>query len=87
MKSFVIKIRFIIWATLLWLTEKPKHTKKVDQLLKSLNGQIVFVKGNHDSRAMFKYLEKHNATLQNARKKYLFNDVGLILKFDKKQFF
>ena len=36
---------------------------------------------------MFKYLEKHNATLQNARKKYLFNDVGLILKFDKKQFF
>lgn len=66
---------------------KTKEYEKVDQLLKSLNGQIVFIKGNHDSRAMFKYLEKHNATLQNARKKYLFNDVGLILKFDKKQFF
>jgi calcineurin-like phosphoesterase family protein len=66
---------------------KTKAYEKVDQLLKSLNGQIVFIKGNHDSRAMFKYLEKHNATLQNARKKYLFNDVGLILKFDKKQFF
>ena len=66
---------------------KTKAYEKVDQLLKSLNGQIVFVKGNHDSRAMFKYLEKHNATLQNARKKYLFNDVGLILKFDKKQVF
>lgn len=35
---------------------KTKAYEKVDQLLKSLNGQIVFVKGNHDSRAMFKYL-------------------------------
>ena len=56
-------------------------------MIAAIPGRKIIVKGNHDSRAMFKYLEKHNATLQNARKKYLFNDVGLILKFDKKQFF
>lgn len=66
---------------------KTREYAKVDRLLKKLNGQIIFVKGNHDSRAMFKYLEKQNETLEDGRKKYLFNDVGLILKFDRKQFF
>ncbi|MFV0557873.1 MAG: metallophosphatase [Enterococcus sp.] len=60
---------------------------EIYQLLCQLNGQIIFIKGNHDTRALFKYLEKHNLTLPNGKKKFDFADVGVLLKFNHHQYY
>ncbi len=61
--------------------------EKVFQILKQLNGQIVFIKGNHDPRALIKYLKKQQLTTPDGKEKFYFHDVGTILKFDHYQFF
>jgi calcineurin-like phosphoesterase family protein len=60
---------------------------KVLEILRQLHGQIILIKGNHDTRALFKFLEQHNYLLPNQQKKFAFHDVGCILKFDHYQFF
>lgn len=55
-------------------------------LLTRLNGQINFVKGNHDSRAFFKYLAVHDPG-HSKGKKFFFHDVGVIIKFDHHQYY
>ncbi|TYC49858.1 metallophosphatase [Weissella muntiaci] len=57
------------------------------EILKELHGQIQFVKGNHDTRSFFKYLEKNNYQLADGKNKFVFHDVGLILKANGHQFF
>lgn len=66
---------------------RTREYERLHRLLIRLHGQIVLVKGNHDPRALFKYLARQNAVTADGRPKYVFNDVGLILKFDRKQFF
>src|SRR5699024_3751804 len=61
--------------------------QQVLDVLALLNGQIVFIKGNHDPRALFKYLAKKQLHTPKGKEKFLFHDVGLILKFDHYQFF
>ncbi|BCA84843.1 metallophosphatase [Enterococcus saigonensis] len=56
-------------------------------LLSRLNGQIIFIKGNHDHRTFFKFLEKNNATLPNGQLKFQFADVGIIIKFNHHQYY
>jgi len=66
----------------------PKHGYQLTlDLLNQLNGQIVLIKGNHDSRDMFKYLAAHNPVLEDGRPKFIFHDVGIILKANHHQFF
>lgn len=55
-------------------------------LLAQLNGKIVFIKGNHDSRAFFKYLAAHDPQL-NGQPKFEFHDVGVLIKYDHRQYY
>jgi calcineurin-like phosphoesterase family protein len=57
------------------------------EILMQLNGHIVFVKGNHDSRAQIKFLEAHNPLMADGKPKFTFHDVGLIMKANHHQFF
>lgn len=63
----------------------PTHAQ-VLAILTQLNGQIVFIKGNHDYRALFKYLHAHDPQL-NGRDKFVFHDVGTIIKLNHQQLF
>lgn len=59
---------------------KTSH-EQIYNVLKQLNGQIVFVKGNHDTRDLFKYLARQDAT------KFSFEDVGVYFKLAHRQFY
>ena len=63
--------------------EKKAH-EEVYELLKRLNGRLVLIKGNHDSRSLFKYLSKHNY-LVNGKPKFEFHSVGTIIKINHRQ--
>jgi Predicted phosphoesterase or phosphohydrolase len=69
------------------ITSNRSGYKKVLDVLSKLNGQIVFIKGNHDPRALIKYLSRNQLQTPAGKTKFLFHDVGLILKFDHYQFF
>lgn len=55
---------------------------EIFQLLNHLPGKITFIKGNHDPRSLFNYL---NA--QDRKGKFSFHDVGMIQKLNHHQFF
>ncbi|MGO3728002.1 MAG: metallophosphoesterase, partial [Enterococcus viikkiensis] len=57
------------------------------KILVQLKGKIVFIKGNHDSRTFFKYLEKHDPGMENGATKFEFQDVGAIVKFNHHQYY
>lgn len=56
-------------------------------LLMRLNGQIIFIKGNHDHRTLFKFLAQNNRVLANGQNKFAFADVGIIIKFNHHQYY
>ena len=56
----------------------------VFRLLNQLNGHLILIKGNHDSRGLFKYLDKHNYMVGN-QPKFTFHDVGVLMKYDHRQ--
>ncbi|GMA08332.1 metallophosphatase [Tetragenococcus halophilus subsp. flandriensis] len=56
------------------------------ELLKRLNGKIVFVKGNHDDQITFNWLERGNYKYAKG-KKFIFHEVGLIIKENKKEYY
>lgn len=57
------------------------------ELLLTLHGQIVLIKGNHDTRDLFKFLQHQQFVLADGRPKFEFHDVGMILKANHHQFF
>lgn len=59
----------------------------VYKILVQLKGKIVFIKGNHDSRTFFKYLEKHDPGTEKGEPKFEFQDVGAIVKFNHHQYY
>ncbi|MEG1503859.1 MAG: metallophosphoesterase family protein [Enterococcus sp.] len=68
----------------------PKYDRGSAEVLAQLlqlNGKIIFIKGNHDSRAFFKYLAAHDPKLVNGESKFEFNDVGVIVKFNHHQYY
>ncbi|MFC4772188.1 metallophosphoesterase [Enterococcus hermanniensis] len=68
----------------------PKYDRGSAEVLAQLlqlNGKIIFIKGNHDSRAFFKYLAAHDPKLTNGEPKFEFNDVGVIVKFNHHQYY
>lgn len=65
--------------------EKQAH-QDILEVLQRLNGNLVFIKGNHDSRALFKYLAKNNYEI-NGQPKFSFHDVGVLFKYDHRQYY
>ena len=65
--------------------ERKSHQDVYD-VLKRLNGNLVLIKGNHDNRALFKYLAKHNYEV-NGKPKFTFHDVGTLIKYDHRQYY
>ena len=68
------------------ISTKAAELARLLSLLLRLNGNICFIKGNHDNQTLFKYLAKHNITV-NGKPKFTFHEVGIRLKFAKYQFF
>ncbi|MDN6899484.1 metallophosphatase [Oenococcus sicerae] len=66
-----------------------KNGSKEDMLaiLNRLQGNIIFVKGNHDSHDFFKYLDANNYKTASGQPKFSFHDVGAYFKFDHRQYF
>lgn len=57
----------------------------VHELLRTLNGHFIFVKGNHDDSKLFKYLARNNYNLGDGNPKYLeFHEVGFRRKANGK---
>lgn len=68
----------------------PKYEKgfgEVLELLSQLNGKIIFVKGNHDTRAFFKFLAANDPKLPSGEEKFSFEDVGVLIKFNHHQYY
>lgn len=63
-----------------------KAYRAILDVLNQLNGHLVLVKGNHDSRALFKYLANNNYLVKN-KPKFEFHDVGKLIKFDHRQYY
>lgn len=61
----------------LGLNCKPKT---ILELLERINGQIVIIKGNHDSSKVLKYLNNHNYSLPNGKPKFVIHEVGTRIK-------
>ena len=64
-----------------------KGSQDILELVQQLNGTIHLIKGNHDSRAFFRYLEKHDPGNKTGSKKFYFYDVGTIIKFNHQQYY
>lgn len=56
------------------------------EVLLQLHGHLILVKGNHDNRALFKYLENNNYEF-NGLPKFQFHDVGVLLKYNHRQYY
>lgn len=63
-----------------------KGNAAVLAILTQLAGKIVFIKGNHDSRAFFNYLAEHDPGVEGGPK-FAFEDVGAIVKFNHHQYY
>lgn len=63
---------------------EKQSNQDVFDLLNRLNGHLVLVKGNHDSRQLFKFLGEHNYKWSNSPK-FEFHDVGTIIKLNHRQ--
>ncbi|MCW4387482.1 metallophosphoesterase [Limosilactobacillus oris] len=71
----------------LYFTKPPRKAyEAVADVLGQLHGRLVLVKGNHDSRALFKYLAAHNFMV-DGHPKYEFHDVGVLLKYNHRQYY
>lgn len=63
-----------------------QSNQAVGEVLSQLNGHLELIKGNHDSRALFKYLAANNP-IEHGRPKYAFHDVGVLIKYDHRQYY
>lgn len=68
------------------MNQKPRPSdQEVLALVTQLNGHIVWIKGNHDYTARFKYFAAHDPG-GPAASKFSFHSVGTIIKDDHTQF-
>lgn len=55
-------------------------SKEVYSLLCKMNGQIHFLKGNHDSQRILKFLDNNNFKLEDGRDKFVTYEIGTRIK-------
>lgn len=65
---------------------ETKAHADIFSLLQQLNGNLILIKGNHDNRALFKYLAKNNYAV-NGKPKFTFHDVGALIKYNHRQYY
>ncbi|GEL16055.1 metallophosphoesterase family protein [Pediococcus cellicola] len=71
----------------LYFTHPAKLSNEaVFEVLKALNGHLILIKGNHDSRDLFKFLDHHNFIL-TGKPKFEFHDVGALIKLNHRQLY
>lgn len=58
--------------------------EKVFEILNNMNGQIHFIKGNHDGQSILNHLNSNNYELKKGMNKFVTHEVGLIVKRNKK---
>lgn len=63
-----------------------KSNEAVFEVLNRLHGNLILVKGNHDSRDLFKFLNQRNYLI-NGKPKFEFHDVGVLIKYDHRQYY
>ncbi|MGX6428119.1 metallophosphatase [Levilactobacillus yonginensis] len=63
-----------------------KSDEAVFEVLSQLNGNLELIKGNHDSRALFKHLAANNY-VDHGEDKFRFHDVGALIKYDHRQYY
>lgn len=83
-KTFNNKVKdndTVIIAGDIAMNAQPKY---IFDFLSKLNGQIILIKGNHDSSRDLNYIKKNNFTIDRNRPKFVIHDVGFILKHNKK---
>ena len=56
------------------------NPRSIYEVLIQLNGQIIVIKGNHDSSKLIKYLRNNNYQMDDGRDKFIVHEVGCILK-------
>lgn len=61
--------------------------KEVYELLTNIKGQLVLIKGNHDTTRLFNYINKNNYLLGNGKLKFITQEVGQRIKKDGAQFY
>lgn len=68
-------------------TKPPRlGDQRVLDILNELHGHLVLIKGNHDRRDLFKFLNAHNYEF-GGRFKFTFHDVGKLIKYDHHQIY
>ncbi len=65
--------------------EKEANQRILD-VLNRLNGRLILIKGNHDTRSLFKFLEKNNYLI-DGHPKFEFHDVGVLIKMNHRQYY
>ena len=71
----------------LYFTKPQRNAyQAILEVLLQLHGHLILIKGNHDNRALFKYLESNNYEF-NALPKFQFHDVGVLLKYNRRQYY
>lgn len=61
--------------------------ERVLELLNLMNGQVQFIKGNHDSTDVINYIKANNYDLSVGFEKFVVHEVGTIVKKNKKIYY
>lgn len=68
------------------ISMNSKH-KEVYNLLTQLKGQLILIKGNHDTSKLFTYINNNNYLLGNGKPKFVTEEVGRRFKKDGSVFY
>lgn len=60
---------------------------EVLEIAMKIRGQIHFIKGNHDTNKQLSYLSGRNYLLGDKRPKFIFHEVGTIIKQNQKSYY
>lgn len=63
-----------------------KH-KEVYDLLTQIKGQLILIKGNHDTSKLFTYINNNNYLLGNGKPKFITEEIGRRIKKDGSVFY
>lgn len=62
------------------------NNQSLFDILTRLNGKLIFIKGNHDDKNVFNWLERENYNYAKGRK-FAFHKVGTIISENKKEYY